>query len=83
MQFIIGAVVALAAICLFFQSFPWVAAFLVVAIVFIILYCIINANKQNTESTTTRAGYVEDYSFYTKVVGVTFNGIQSVLPTLR
>lgn len=48
-----------------------------------IVRIIVKAIKKRRMEQRLAAQYTVDYDFYTKLAGVTFNGIQSILPTLH
>lgn len=63
---------------------PWLFAVLGAGIVALIVVMIVKRCRMHYyESEQSTFGYVKDYSFETRLAGVTFNGIQSILPTLQ
>ncbi len=82
-EVILGCLAFVVMAILLCQMFPNLWIFFVMAAI-VIIALIINSIVRNRKAREvgSRAADV-DYSFYTKVVGVTFNGIQNIIPTLH
>lgn len=91
MKYIVYALIAcIIIIMVLWNISPWLLAFVAVVILIFVIIAI-KRKKDNeeyyddeeTSQPRTSLSYGEiEYSFPTKVVGVTFNGIQKLLPTL-
>lgn len=82
MQFVYGLIGIILIIAILWNSAPWLliligAGLIVLVIVFIVKRANNGAPKYDLSQ------YTVDYTINTKVAGVTFNGIQNVLPTLH
>lgn len=84
MQYFGPLIVVFIIIALIATFAPWLFAVLGAGIVALIIVGIVKQCRRHYyESTQYTNGYVVDYSFETRLVGVTFNGIQNILPTLQ
>lgn len=76
-------IVLVAAIALSYIFAPWFLILAVSVIVAVVAYSIVKKRAAKSWLRKLEAEYTVDYDFYTKLVGVTYNGIQSILPKLR
>ncbi len=82
MQFIYGLIAIILIIAILWNVAPWLLILVGAGLIALIIVFIVKRAKSNS-SKYDFSQYTFDYTINTKVVGVTFNGIQNVLPTLR
>lgn len=84
MQYLVPLIVVLAIVGFIGTHMTWLLAILAAGVIAIVVWLIVTACRNSSgEAKAPDSNFVKDYSFETRLVGVTFNGIQSVLPTLR
>lgn len=62
---------------------PWLLIVCGIALIVLIIIFIIKRCKVKAHFKKIKSDYIVDYTIPTKVVGVTFNGIQKIIPTLK
>lgn len=83
MQYVYLIIVIFIIIAIIWYFAPWLLIICGLAIIVGIILLIIKLHKAKTHSQKIKSDYVIDYTIPTKVVGVTFNGIQKIIPTLK
>lgn len=82
MQFVYGLIAIILIIAILWNVAPWLLILVGAGLIVLIIVFIVKRAKSNSPKYDL-SQYFVDYTINTKVVGVTYNGIQNILPTLR
>ncbi len=83
MEFIVAILAFFIIIALIWTFAPWLLVLAGAVIIALIIALIISKRESKSALRKLEKEYTIDYDIYTKLVGVTFNGIQNILPGLK